>query len=459
MLFNSLSFIIFLIFFLITYYVFKGKIRIYFCLVASYFFYSFFSFQFLFLILFSTLIDYLAGIMINRNEGLRRKLYLFSSLFLNLLILGIFKYYNFFIDSVVNFLSLFNVSVEIRTLSIILPVGISFYTFQSMSYSLDVYFKKCKVERNFLNFATFVSFFPQLIAGPIVRAKRFLPQLKINQKFKQCNFFLGIEYIILGFFLKLCAADRLGIYVDPTFSNPENYGGFVHVISTIFFSFQIYADFAGYSLIAIGIGRVLGFNFGVNFKRPYFATSLQDFWRRWHISLSKWLKDYLYIPLGGNRFGTYNKYKNLIIVMFLGGLWHGAAVNFLIWGILHGLLLIINDLCRDKNIKSPYFVKQLLVFFIISLLWIIFRSDNLPTAYIKFQKIFQFENIFQNSTYDLFNMIIGFTMISIILLKDLLLEKKVRMSKNLRILYSLILLWLISILGIFEGSNFIYFRF
>ncbi len=459
MLFNSLSFIIFLIIFFIIYYVLKGKIRIYFCLIASYLFYSFFSFKFLFLIFLSTFIDYLAGIMINRNKGFKRKIYLFSSIFLNLLILGVFKYYNFFISSVVSFLSLLNFSVEIRTLNIILPVGISFYTFQSMSYSLDVYFKKCKVERNFLNFATFVGFFPQLIAGPIVRAKRFLPQLKINQKFKQCNFFLGSEYIISGFFLKLCVADRLGIYVDPTFSNPENYGGFVHVISTIFFSFQIYADFAGYSLIAIGIGRALGFNFGINFKRPYFATSFQDFWRRWHISLSKWLKDYLYIPLGGNRSGTYNKYKNLFIVMFLGGLWHGAAVNFLIWGMLHGLLLIINDLWKDKNIKSPFLIKQSLVFFIISLLWIIFRSDNLLTVQIKFQKIFQFENIFQNFSYDLFNMIIGFTMIIIILFKDFLEEKKVRMTKNFRILFSLILLWSISILGVFEGSNFIYFRF
>ena len=270
---------------------------------------------------------------------------------------------------------------------------------------------------------------------------------------------MGFEYIIFGFFLKLCVADRLGIVVDPTFLNPESFGGLIHMISTIFFSFQIYADFGGYSLIAIGVGRILGFNFGINFKRPYLASSFQDFWRRWHISLSRWLKDYLYIPLGGNRYGTLNKYKSLLVVMFLGGLWHGASVNFIIWGMLHGILLIINDFLKKKKISLSQNLNKLIVFFVVSILWIIFRSDNLLITKLKFKKLCEFETFFQNFTYDLFNLLIGFTMILIVLSKDFLEERKIRMSKNYRIILSLIFIWLISFVGIFEGSNFIYFKF
>ena len=459
MLFNSFSFFIFFVIFFIIYYSLKGNLRIYFCLASSYLFYSFFSLKFLSLIFFSTLIDFIAGKKIDEAKDTLRIFYLFLSIFLNLLILGIFKYYNFFIDSVANLLLLFDISIEIRTLNIILPVGISFYTFQSMSYTLDIYFRRCKVEKKFLTFATFVSFFPQLVAGPIVRAKKFLPQLNKNLKFRWCNFFLGFEYIIFGFFLKLCVADRLGIVVDPTFLNPESFGGLIHMISTIFFSFQIYADFGGYSLIAIGVGRILGFNFGINFKRPYLASSFQDFWRRWHISLSRWLKDYLYIPLGGNRYGTLNKYKSLLVVMFLGGLWHGASVNFIIWGMFHGILLIINDFLKKKKISLSQNLNKLIVFFVVSILWIIFRSDNLLITKLKFKKLCEFETFFQNFTYDLFNLLIGFTMILIVLSKDFLEERKIRMSKNYRIILSLIFIWLISFVGIFEGSNFIYFKF
>ena len=205
--------------------------------------------------------------------------------------------------------------------------------------------------------------------------------------------------------------------------------------------------------------NVYGFNFGINFKRPYLASSFQDFWRRWHISLSRWLKDYLYIPLGGNRYGTLNKYKSLLVVMFLGGLWHGASVNFIIWGMLHGILLIINDFLKKKKISLSQNLNKLIVFFVVSILWIIFRSDNLLITKLKFKKLCEFETFFQNFTYDLFNLLIGFTMILIVLSKDFLEERKIRMSKNYRIILSLIFIWLISFVGIFEGSNFIYFKF
>ena len=461
MLFNSLNFFIFLAVFIFIYFLLFGKLRLIFCLLSSYFFYCFFSFKFSLIIIVSTLIDFIIGKKIGGEKNPNnRKIYLSISLFLNLIILGIFKYFNFFIDSFLIFLSLFGLNISYTALSIALPVGISFYTFQSMSYSLDVYYRRCKVENCFIRFATFVSFFPQLVAGPIVRAKRLLPQFRINKSFKWSNLFLGCEYIIFGFFLKICVADRLGIIIDPTFISPQSYGGGAHIIASVGFSFQIYADFAGYSLIAIGIGRLLGFNFGVNFKRPYFAFSFQDFWRRWHISLSSWLRDYLYIPLGGNKFGIFIKYRNFIIVMFLGGLWHGASINFLIWGVLHGILLILNDLMK-KNFFfiSPNIFNKFTVFLTVTLLWIPFRSENLDVVMTKLLKISSTDNFLQNISYDLFNTVIAFTMVIIFLSKDFIDEKRIRLNKRLRIFLSLVFVWLISFLGVFEGSNFIYFRF
>ncbi len=328
-----------------------------------------------------------------------------------------------------------------------------------MSYSIDIYNRRIKVEKDFLRFATFVSFFPQLVAGPIVRAKNFLPQLAIIQTFKWNNFFLGTELVIYGFFLKICVADRLGIVVDPTYLSPNDYGGFIHLIISIIFSFQIYTDFAGYSLIAIGLGRIMGFNFGVNFRRPYLAHSFQDFWRRWHISLSTWLKDYLYIPLGGNKMGLTKKYKNIIIVMFLGGLWHGASINFLIWGTCHGFLIIIGDLFNKLKFNTPQIFKQLFVFFLVSILWIVFRSESLEIVEIKIFKILNFENYFYNFSYDLFNMLIGILMIGIVIIIDCIKENKLKLSKKFRLLLNIFYLWLISFFGIFDGTNFIYFKF
>ncbi len=460
MLFNSLDFLIFISLFLILYYLSVGKLRIIICLSGSYLFYSLFNYKFLLLIIFSTLIDYFAGKKIySEKKKIKRKVYLFVSIFLNLLILGIFKYYNFFLESFNNLISILNLEVKNNYIEILLPVGISFFTFQSMSYSIDIYNKKINLEKDLIRFATFVSFFPQLVAGPIVRAKKLLPQLKFFKPFTWPNFFLGLELIIYGFFLKICVADRLGIIVDPTYSDPKNYGGFVHLISSIAFSFQIYCDFSGYSLIAIGIGRLMGFNFGINFRRPYFATSFQDFWRRWHISLSTWLRDYLYIPLGGNKFGVIKKYKNIFIVMLLGGLWHGASLNFILWGMIHGFLLIISDFFKNYRILIPKFLKILFIFILVSLLWILFRSKDIEYAKFKFIKIFELDNYFYNLTYDLFNMLIGLIMICIVIIKEYFDESKSLRNRNFRILFSLFYLWMISLLGIFNGTNFIYFRF
>ena len=306
-----------------------------------------------------------------------------------------FKYYDFFLTIIDKISILNNLNFNNYYMNMILPVGISFFTFQALSYSIDVYKKKIPVEKNLLIFSTFISFFPQLVAGPIVRAKKLIPQLKKLTQIKLKNFYLGVELIITGFFLKLCVADRLALFVDPTYDSPERFGGLVHLLATFFFSFQIYADFAGYSLIAIGLGRLIGLNFGINFKRPYFSCSFQEFWRRWHISLSSWLRDYLYIPLGGNRRGKIKKYNNFLIVMTIGGLWHGASINFVLWGLFHGILLIINDLFNQK-FYLPKTLKIIFVFLTISFLWIIFRANDIETFLEKIYKIFSYTDYFSN---------------------------------------------------------------
>ena len=250
----------------------------------------------------------------------------------------------------------------------------------------------------------------------------------------------------------------MALFVDPTYDSPERFGGLVHLLATFFFSFQIYADFAGYSLIAIGLGRLIGLNFGINFKRPYFSCSFQEFWRRWHISLSSWLRDYLYIPLGGNRRGKIKKYNNFLIVMTIGGLWHGASINFVLWGLFHGILLIINDLFNQK-FYLPKTLKIIFVFLTISFLWIIFRANDIETFLEKIYKIFSYTDYFSNFSFDLFNMIIGLLMITIFIIYDFIKEKFLQVSFFFRIIISLLFIWMITFLGIFKGTHFVYFQF
>ena len=442
MLFNSFNFLIFIIVFLVLFQLFSGTYRILLCLISSYYFYAFFNLHYLLIIIFVTLVTYFTAIILDRSKNNKeRKFFLFLSILISLLPLFFFKYFEFFLSLINNFLLI--KFVQIDNLNIILPVGISFFTFQALSYSIDVYKKKIPVEKNLLVFSTFISFFPQLVAGPIVRASKLIPQLNNLSKLKIKNFYLGSELIIIGFFLKLCVADRLALFIDPTYENPSRYGGIVHLIATFFFSFQIYADFAGYSLIAIGLGRLVGLNFGINFKRPYFSCSFQDFWRRWHISLSKWLRDYLYIPLGGNRSKKIKTYNNLLIVMIVGGLWHGASINFILWGAVHGLLLIINDMIKVK-FNIPKILKIVFVFSIVSFLWIIFRSENIDIFVSKFLIIFSTQDYLKNYSFDLFNMIIGIVMIMILVIFDFIKEFFLKVSFNFRIIISLVFIWIIA---------------
>ena len=331
------------------YYVKSFKIKKRFLLLVSYYFYSYWDWRFLGLIIISTIIDYTIGNLLLNSKSLKsRKLLVATSVICNLSILGFFKYYNFFLDSFYLFFSF--LEQDNSALNIILPVGISFYTFQSLSYTIDIYRKKIKPTKSFFDFALYVSFFPQLVAGPIIRAVDFLPQLESPRKLSRYRLFKGSKLFIIGLFKKSYIADNLAEFIDFGFANPEILNALTLLIVTLAYGIQIYCDFSGYSDMAIGIACIMGYDFKSNFNYPYIAQNIQIFWRRWHISLSSWLKDYLYIPLGGNRKGTIRTYINLLVTMLLGGLWHGASWNFIFWGFWHGIGLSIHRFVEKNNL-------------------------------------------------------------------------------------------------------------
>ncbi|WP_348772825.1 MBOAT family O-acyltransferase [Aquimarina sp. MMG016] len=349
-------------------------------MIASYVFYGWWDWRFLSLIALSTVMDYFVGFRIYESTNKEhRKRWLWLSMVFNLGLLGFFKYYNFFIDSWIDMLSSFGYQSESTwTLQVILPVGISFYTFQTMSYSIDIYREKLKPTRDFIAFAAFVSFFPQLVAGPIERATNLLPQFLQKRSFSYKTFSYGAKLMIWGFFLKLVVADRAAIYVNAVYNNVENHEGLSFIAATILFAFQIYGDFAGYSLIAIGTAKLFGFDLMTNFRRPYFSASVSEFWTRWHISLSTWFRDYLYIPLGGNRVVKPRWLFNLFITFLISGLWHGANWTFVFWGALNGIYLIAEVLLFKKDRKGIFNV--LITFILINFAWIFFRANSIEQA-------------------------------------------------------------------------------
>lgn len=385
MLFNTLDFFLFLFITLLTLSFGSKKFKKLSLLSISYIFYSFWDVRFLSLILISTVVDYFIGIKISKNnENKKRKFLLFFSLFVNLSILGFFKYFNFFAES---FSSLFSIQNN-YSLNIILPVGISFYTFQTISYTFDIYNKKLKPTTSFIDFANFVSFFPQLVAGPIERAKNIIPQLSNFNGITFKNLKISICLIFIGYIKKVLISDNIAPYVDYNFLNFQDLDSFFALSGLIFFSFQIYFDFSGYTDIARGIAKLFNIDLMINFKQPYFSKSPSDFWNRWHISLSTWLRDYLYIPLGGNRSGKVRTYINLMITMLLGGLWHGASWNFIVWGFLHGIYLIIYRFLFNGNhfiiprISTSLndFINIIFIYIIVLLTWIPFRSPDINTS-------------------------------------------------------------------------------
>lgn len=404
MLFNSLDFAIFLpiVFFLYWFVTYRNlKIQNLLIALASYVFYGWWDWRFLSLILFSTLVDYSIGIALSKQHNItKRKTLLWTSILVNLGFLGFFKYYNFFLDNFVSAFSLFGMEINANSLNIILPVGISFYTFQTLSYTLDIYKRKLEPTKDFVAFAAFVSFFPQLVAGPIERASNLLPQFYRKRKFDYTKAVDGMRQILWGLFKKVVIADNCAEYANIIFDNSSEYSGSTLVMGAIFFAFQIYGDFSGYSDIAIGTSRLFGFNLMKNFAFPYFSRDIAEFWRRWHISLSTWFRDYLYIPLGGSRGGTWMKIRNTFIIFIVSGFWHGANWTFIVWGALNALYFMPIMLLGKNRVNMSYEkeyglksnVSQLInistTFLLTILAWIFFRAKNIDHAVSYISNIF-----------------------------------------------------------------------
>lgn len=395
MLFNSVIFVLFFAFTYALYLILNHRMQNLFLLVMSYVFYTWWDWRFAGLILASTLIDYAAGLFIEHaSTSAKKKMFLFISVCSNLGILFFFKYFNFFAESFTELFNIIGFSPDPVTLRIILPVGISFYTFQSMSYTIDLYRGSLKPTRNFINFALYVSFFPQLVAGPIERASHLLPQVEGKRSIRYEDIREGCWLILLGYFKKVVVADNLAVMADAVFNNPDSYSGLATLLGIYAFAFQIYGDFSGYSDIARGISKLMGFDLMLNFRMPYFAQTPQEFWRRWHISLSTWLRDYLYVPLGGNRYGTFGTYRNLFLTMLLGGLWHGAAWNFVFWGAYQGAILIVHRLLAPRNPPPETnrvlkLLKIVFMFHVVCLGWILFRINTIGDFPVILTQLFQ----------------------------------------------------------------------
>jgi len=396
MLFNSIDFAIFLPIVFILYWFGTNKnlkLQNFLIVAASYLFYGWWDWRFLSLILFSTIVDYSVGLGLLKQENhTKQKILLWTSILVNLGFLGFFKYYNFFLDNFITAFSFFGTELNANSLNIILPVGISFYTFQTMSYSIDVYKRKLEPTKDFIAFSAFVSFFPQLVAGPIERATHLLPQFYKKRAFDYSKAVDGMRQILWGLFKKIVIADNCAEYANLIFNNSADYSGSTLVLGALFFTFQIYGDFSGYSDIAIGTSRLFGFDLMRNFNFPYFSRDIAEFWRRWHISLSTWFRDYLYIPLGGSRGGTWMKVRNTFIIFIVSGFWHGANWTFIVWGALNAIyflpLLLTNNnrnnletVAQGKlfpNLKEISFM--LLTFGLTVFAWIFFRANNIGHA-------------------------------------------------------------------------------
>ena len=482
MLFNSLDFAIFLpIVFLLYWFVAQKNLKLQNALivVASYVFYGWWDWRFLSLIIFSTVVDYFIGQRLRtEDKQSKRKILLLTSIIVNLGFLGFFKYYNFFLENFVDAFSLFGMQITANSLNIILPVGISFYTFQTLSYTIDVYRKKLEPTKDFMAFSSFVCFFPQLVAGPIERATNLLPQFYKKRTFEYHKAVDGMRQILWGLFKKVVIADNCAEFANQIFNNSADMNGSTLVLGAIFFTFQIYGDFSGYSDIAIGTSRLFGFDLKQNFATPYFSRDIAEFWRRWHISLSTWFRDYLYIPLGGSRGGTWMKVRNTFLIFLVSGFWHGANWTFIIWGALNAIyflpLLLTNQ--NRKNLGPiaegkllPSFdelIAMITTFIITVFAWIFFRSDSVSQALTILIEIFS-DSLFEFPNFS--GMRRSLKIMSIVLIfsffewfgrheKYALERLGIKYHKTLRYLLYYIILLLITL---YSGNDqeFIYFQF
>jgi alginate O-acetyltransferase complex protein AlgI len=482
MVFNSLQFLIFFIIITVIYFLLKRRGRVYMLLAASCYFYMAFIPVYILILATTILIDYFAGIYIERSTGNRRKYFLLISIISTCLVLFIFKYYNFFLGTANDIFSLFHIGYLFKFAGIILPIGLSFHTFQSLSYVIEVYKGKQKAETNFGVYSLYVMFYPQLVAGPIERPQNLLHQFYEEHGFDYNRVTDGLKQMAWGLFKKVVIADRLSILVGNVYNQPTQFHGWPLIIATYFFTFQIYCDFSGYSDIAIGAAKVMGFKLMDNFRRPYFSESVPEFWRRWHISLSTWFRDYVYIPLGGNRSSSARQILNILIVFVVSGLWHGANWTFVIWGALHGVFVTVSSFTSKlwnktfkkfsltKNSFVWRFTKILITFHLVTFAWIFFRANNLNDAWYIVSHLFSGASLKQLAQtnklgldwYGLNVALIGILLLSLVNI----LEIKGNMWQSLKqkpiwlrwgIYYSMsmaIIVW-----GVFGEQRFIYFQF
>lgn len=442
-------------------------------LVASCFFYMFFKPVYILILAFTIVIDYVAGIMLeNEPDKKKKKKYLVFSILANVGVLAVFKYYNFLDGSFTSLASLGGLKINIPYLSILLPIGLSFHTFQAMSYTIEVYRGHQKAERHFGIYALYVMFYPQLVAGPIERPQNMIHQFYARHQFNYNNAVHGLNLIVYGLFKKIVVADRLSEYVNQVYLHPANANSFSVLLAVCFFSIQIYCDFSGYSDIARGTARVMGFDLMINFNRPYLSTSISEFWTRWHISLSTWFRDYLYIPLGGNRAGKWRMYRNLLIVFLVSGLWHGARWTFVVWGALHGMYTLFGLLTRTSWTKLAAatgfnrlpalqtILSRLVVFVLVTFAWIFFRAESFSKASAMIHKLFAGDyssNLVQLSAEKgPLNLFLSFLVIGLLALSYKL-PYDLKLKNSLPFLA--ITTFIIIILGKNAGAEFIYFQF
>lgn len=472
MLFNSFEFLVFFPIVALVYYILNGGGKILYnswLLIASYYFYLNLNPAYGILLAVITLLTYGCGLGLQKaTEQKSKKILLTICLLLNFSSLFIFKYYNFVNESIAGLLSYWGLRWEVPYLKALLPIGISFFTFQAAGYIIDVYRGSIKAERNIITYALFVSFFPVILSGPIQKARVLLPQLKEKHPIACENVITGLKMMLWGYFMKLCVADRLGTYVDSVFNNISNHNGTSIAIASVFYTIQIYGDFAGYSFTALGCAKVMGFNLPENFHRPYFSLSIKEFWKRWHIALSSWFMEYLYFPLGGSRVKFVRYLVNLMIVFLVSGLWHGAAWTFVFWGALHGIYQVAEAL-RKKYFGEPVYkqgwskvVKMLFIFFLVNMAWIFFRANTISDACVAISKMFTNPGMPFLSP---MAMLFGTLSLGILAIKDFADEFKPNlklMSSDNQVISVVTCAFLtvyVILFGVLDSSQFIYFQF
>lgn len=489
MLFNSLQFMIFFPLVVLGYYVIPKRLKSLWLLICSYYFYMSWNPIYILLILFTTVVTYGAGRVLEVSVGKVRKIVLFGGVALNLGILGYYKYYNFLAANICGILNKVRVEIQIPKFDVILPIGISFYTFQALGYLIDVYRKDILAEQSFLRYALFCSFFPQLAAGPIEKAADMLPQYTHEHKWDYEQVREGLMVMLWGFFLKLVLADRIAVLVDTVYSDHQTYGGYYLIVASILFAFQIYGDFAGYSTIALGAAKVLGINLSDNFNSPYLARNVADFWRRWHVTLMRWFRNYVYIPFGGNRKGVIRKYVNILIVFGLSGLWHGASWNFVAWGLLNGLYQILGQTLmpvRNRIVKffkmnrksfSHKLYQTVVTFVLVDFAWVFFRADSLRDGIEMVRSMANADNtyvLFDDSLFrlglDWKNFMVMLAGIFLLMMVDYFKNKGVMIRKlicrqELWFRWAVLLLGIVTVLTVgiwgsgYDAKAFIYFQF